>query len=52
MALSPEITKTLELFSQMMIEKIETISTDWQNPGLLKIPCSSHGILQEESITG
>lgn len=30
MALSTEITKTLELFSQMMIEKIETISTDWQ----------------------
>lgn len=32
MALSTEITKTLELFSQMMIEKIETISTDWQKP--------------------
>ena len=32
MALSTEITKTLELFSQMMIEKIEIISTDWQKP--------------------
>lgn len=43
--------KALDLFAEMMIEKIESIRKDWKKPWFTEAHCNGRKIFQGASIT-
>jgi len=44
--------KALDLFAEMMIEKIEGIQKDWKKPWFTEVRCSGPATLPDVSTTG
>lgn len=43
--------KALDLFAEMMIEKIESINEDWRKPGSRKAHCSGRATCPDANTT-